>query len=79
VSRPQTVEGHEVWDLAMKLGGQLRVVGGGLGRSRIIGFDMTAAMALARALEIDRKAAAELLPVIEAQMVREFNGGEQDG
>ncbi|WP_417627076.1 hypothetical protein [Pararhodobacter aggregans] len=40
---------------------------------------MTAAMAMARALEIDGKAAAELLPAIEAQMVREFNGGEQDG
>ncbi|MFU8899891.1 MAG: hypothetical protein ACNA7L_13460 [Roseinatronobacter sp.] len=34
---------------------------------------MTAALAMAEALGVDRRAAAELLPVIEAVMVRHLN------
>jgi hypothetical protein len=44
----------------------------------ILGFDMTAALAIAGALEIPAAAVAELLPPIEAAMVRELNR-KQDG
>jgi hypothetical protein len=39
----------------------------------VIGWDMGAALALASALGICRIAAAELLPAIEAVMVRKVN------
>lgn len=56
----------------MRLGGQLRVA-----PPYLIGWDMTAALAMARALRIDVRAAAELLPEIEVEMVRKHN--EQQG
>ena len=52
----------------MRLGGQLRVVPGA-----VIGWDMGAALALSAALGIAPMAAAELLPEIEAVMVRRLN------
>ena len=55
----------------MRLGGQIRAEG----RS-IIGWDMNAALAMARALGCER-AAVELLPIIEAVMVTKLN--EQRG
>jgi hypothetical protein len=39
----------------------------------VLGWDMSAALAMAGALGIDLRAAAELLPVIEAVMVRHLN------
>jgi hypothetical protein len=39
----------------------------------VIGWDMTAALALARALGIPAAAVAELLPEIEAAMARQRN------
>ncbi|WP_211276798.1 DUF7697 family protein [Erythrobacter tepidarius] len=39
----------------------------------VIGLDMAAALAMAEALGIDRRAAAEFLPAIEAMMVRAIN------
>ncbi len=51
-----------------RLGGQLRVIPGA-----VIGWDMGAALALAAALGIDPMVAAELLPEIEAVMVRRLN------
>lgn len=39
----------------------------------MIGWDLTAALGLATALGIPAPAAAELLPVIEAVMVRKMN------
>jgi len=39
----------------------------------VLGWDMTAALAMARALGVDTRAAAELLPVIEAVMARALN------
>ena len=65
LNRPETVDGWQVWDLALRLGGQLRVIPGA-----VIGWDMGAALALARALDIAPMAAGELLPEIEALMVR---------
>ncbi|NQW15684.1 MAG: hypothetical protein HQ479_15695 [Rhodobacter sp.] len=55
--------------MVARLGGQLRVAPGG----GVIGWDMGAALALASALSICRMAAAELLPAIEAVMVRKLN------
>ncbi len=63
----------------MRLGGQLR-----LAPNAVIGWDMSAALALGRAMGVDMRAAAELLPEIEAQMVRNLNaqikagGGDND-
>ena len=68
MNRPQTFDGWQVWDLALRLGGQLRVVPGA-----VIGWDLGAAMALAQALGIAPLVAAELLPEIEAVMVRKLN------
>ena len=65
---PEIQEGSQVWDLAGRLGGQLRAIPGA-----VLGWDMTAALALAGALGIDALAVAELLPVIEAEMVRKTN------
>jgi len=49
-------------------GGQLRVLPGA-----VIGWDLTAALALGDALGIPPLAMAELLPVIEAVMVARLN------
>ena len=62
------MEGAAVWDLALKLGGQLRVVPGA-----VLGWDLGAAMALAQALGVNPLAAAEILPAIEAVAVRAIN------
>lgn len=66
--RPETWEGWQVWDLAQRLGGQVRAIPGA-----VIGIDMAAALAMARASGVDEWAAADLLPVIEAAMVRRMN------
>jgi hypothetical protein len=68
VNQPQTWEGAQVWDLVQRLGGQLRVVPGA-----VIGWDIGAALALGRALGVPALAIAELLPAIEAVMVRKVN------
>jgi hypothetical protein len=54
----------------------LRVIPGA-----VLGWDMGAALALAQALGIDTLIAAELLPEIEAVMVRKLNEqiGENHG
>jgi hypothetical protein len=68
LNRPLTHEGWQVWDLVGRLGGQLRVLPGA-----VIGWDMSAALALGGALGVPPVAMAELLPVIEAVMVRKLN------
>jgi hypothetical protein len=75
VNRPQTFEGVQVWDLVGRLGGQLRAT-----KQIILGWDMGAALAMARALGINGLVAMELLPEIEAVMVKKVNEriGEQD-
>lgn len=72
MSRPETPEGWQVWDLAQRLTGQLRLATG-MGGGAVIGWDMTAALAMARALGVDPLIAAECLPEIEAVMVRKLN------
>jgi hypothetical protein len=80
VNAPRTYEGWQVWDLAGRLGGQIRAIPG-----VVLGWDMSAALAMADALGIDPRAAAELLPVLEAVMARKLNeqmdapGGGQHG
>jgi hypothetical protein len=65
----------QVWDLVGRLGGQLRAT-----KQIILGWDMGAALAMARALGINGLVAIELLPEIEAVMVKKVNEriGEQD-
>ncbi|MBM3082153.1 hypothetical protein IMF23_01760 [Chelatococcus daeguensis] len=67
-----TPEGWQVWDLAQRLTGQLRIATG-MGGTIVLGWDMTAALAMARALGVDPLIAAECLPEIEAVMVRKLN------
>ena len=45
----------------------------------VLGWDMGAALAMARALGVDSLIAAELLPEIEAVMVRKLNERIGDG
>jgi hypothetical protein len=76
LNRPQTQDGWQVWDLVGRLGGQLRMIPGA-----VLGWDMSAARAMAHSLGIDALIAAELLPEIEAVMVRKLNEaiGENEG
>jgi len=65
----------QIWDLVGRLGGQMRVAPSG----GIIGWDLSAALGLAAALGISTLAVAELLPPIEAVMVKKiFEQMEQD-
>ncbi len=68
MNQPLTHEGWQVWDLVGRLGGQLRVLPGA-----VIGWDMSAALALGDALGVSPMAMAELLPIIEAVMVTKLN------
>ena len=45
----------------------------------VLGWDMCAALAMAEALGIDPRAAAEFLPVIEAVMAKHLNGQMTSG
>ena len=54
--------------MTQRLGGQLRIAPGA-----VIGWDMGAALALAQALGVNALITAELLPEIEAVMVRKLN------
>lgn len=55
----------------LALGGQLRVTSGF--KPHILGYDMTAAFALAEARGFDLLVVGELLPDIEAVVVRKLN------
>jgi len=57
-----------VWDLAQRMGGQIRAVPGG-----VVGWDLCAALALADALGVNLVVAAEILPAIEAVVVAKLN------
>ncbi|MFC3088133.1 DUF7697 family protein [Tabrizicola soli] len=57
-----------------RLGGQLRVTPGA-----VIGWDMGAALVLAGALGVNPMIAGELLPEIEAVMVRKLNEQMEGG
>jgi hypothetical protein len=66
------LEGWQVWDLVQRLGGQVRVAGG-ISTGAVLGWDMGAALQLGAALGLPPLIIAELLPSIEAAMVRKTN------
>ena len=68
MNRPLTQEGWQVRDLVGRLGGQLRIAPGA-----VIGWDMSAALALGQAVGVPPLVLAELLPGIEAVMVAKLN------
>ena len=68
MNAPRTLEGWQVWDLAGRLNGQIRAVPG-----VVLGWDMTAALAMAAALGVGPRAAAEFLPVLETVMAETLN------
>jgi len=59
----------QVWDLVTRLGGQMRVTAAGT----VVGWDFSAALAMASALGINPAPVAEILPALEAVMVRALN------
>ena len=72
LSNPERVvvdlEGVNLNSVLKGMGGQIRAVPGA-----VLGWDMTAALAMASAMGISPRAVVELLPVIEAVMVRKLN------
>jgi hypothetical protein len=78
INAPQTLEGWQIWDLVQRLGGQVRVAGGMSGGA-VIGWDLGAALQLGAALGLSPLVIAELLPPIEAVMVRKINEDMQAG
>ncbi|WP_426034199.1 DUF7697 family protein [Cypionkella sp. TWP1-2-1b2] len=76
MNKPLTLDGWQVWDLVGRLGAQMRVAG-----KAVLGWDMGSAFALAHALGLNPMVVAELLPELEAVMVRRINEkiGETDG
>ncbi len=54
-----------MWDLALRMGGQVRAVSGMNGYA-VLGWDLGAGLRMAEALGCDLLVAAELLPEIEA-------------
>ena len=69
---PRTREGWQIWDLVQRLGGQVRIAGRVSGGA-LLGWDMAAALQLGAALGLAPLIIAELLPPIEAVMVRKTN------
>ncbi len=59
----------QIWDLVTRLGGQMRITAAGA----VVGWDFGAALAMASALGINPAPVAEILPSIEAVMVRALN------
>ena len=76
MNQPHSLEGWQVWDLVQRVGGQLRV-GGGLS-PQVLGFDMTAVLALGAALSIPPRSIAEFLPGIERAMVQALSKETED-
>ncbi len=72
MQKPLTLEGWQIWDLVQRLGGQVRVTGG-MSDGAVLGWDMGAALQLGVALGLSPLIIAELLPPIEAVMVRKTN------
>ena len=70
--QPLSDEGWRIWDLVLRLGGQLRLAPGP-GPATVIGWDMTAALGLGAALGIAPRLVADALPEIEAVMVKRLN------
>lgn len=67
-SEPQTMEGWQAWDVALRCTGQLRMT-----QLIVIGLDMGAAIKIGEVLGYDATGLAELLPSCEAGMVAAMN------
>ena len=67
-TEPQTMEGWQAWDIALRCAGQLRTA-----QLAVIGIDMNAAIKLAEVLMYDIASAAELLPACESGMITAIN------
>ena len=63
-----TLEGWQAWDLVIRVGNQLRIVG-----KQVVGMDLGAAMALAGGLGIPQPVAAEFLSDCEGTIVSALN------
>ena len=61
-----------IWDLVLRLSGQVRLI---TGPDRVLatGWDMTAALALGAALGVPARLTAEMLPAIEVAMTTAMN------
>jgi hypothetical protein len=66
-----------LWDLALRLTGQLRSATGG-DRLVVTGLDMASSLALATGLGIPARLAAEFLPEIERALVAALNDTGDD-
>lgn len=74
IVRPRTVEGHQLWDLIIRLGDrQLRATNGIL-----LGWDMVAALEMGAALGVSRRLITEVLPEIEPIVMAKLNGPDDD-
>lgn len=67
-----------MWGLVQALRGQVRVASG-MGGGAVLGWDMTAAMAMAPAFGLPAWLVAMWLPPIEAEMVVGLSGEGGDG
>jgi hypothetical protein len=65
---PQTIEGWEAWDIALRCAGQLRMT-----QFTVVGIDMGAALRIAEGLGYSTAPAASLLPACEDGMVTALN------
>ena len=68
MNEPVTIEGWQAWDLLLRAGNQLRIVG-----KQVVGLDLGAAMSLAGGLGILPHVAAELLSDCESTVVAALN------
>jgi hypothetical protein len=74
LQKPETDAGWQVWHLALRCGGQVRVVPGA-----VIGFDMGAVLAMGAIAGVPDWAIVEWMPRIEAELVRAANDGIKSG
>ena len=67
-----------LWRLVQSLGGQVRIAAG-FGGASVIGWDMTAVLAMGQAMGLPAMLLADVMPAIEATMVRAIPQGQDDG
>jgi hypothetical protein len=62
-----------------RLGGQVRLASGGMGGLVVAGWDMTAVLAMGEAMGLPRELVVEMIPEIEAAMVRKLAEARGNG
>ncbi len=73
-TEPQTMEGWQAWDVALRCAGQLRTA-----QLAVIGIDMNAAIRIGESLGYDPTGLVELLPACESGMVSAINAKVNEG